>query len=490
MDGLPGRPPQPRFQTAAGREGKTDLSPPRPPLETSARFQQSLQRLQAFVQHHRRGVVVAGVVAMAGFAITAVAVAPLVPQALPPAQRLVVENIAPVELGAQLDALAAQELLLVRSELTRPSDTIQNLFARLGIVDAEAAAFIRSDATARRLLSGRAGKMVQARTDSNGALQELIARYPSENGDQMRSHFTRLTLSRVDERWLARMDNVPFTAQARLASGTISSSLFAATDASGVPDSVAIQMADIFAVDIDFHRELRQGDTYSVVYESLYADGEPVPWSGGAGRVLAAEFVNAGRPYHAVWFHAEGESRGGYYGLDGSSRRRLFLASPMEFSRVTSGFGRRLHPLQRTWRAHRGVDYGAPHGTPIRSVGDGVVDFAGWQNGYGNVVVLRHGGNRTTLYAHMSRIDVRRGQRVDQGQRIGAVGATGWATGPHLHFEFRVNGDHQDPLRIARASETVPLGAAARERFAEVARAVQVKLEVAESLVSQRGYAE
>jgi murein DD-endopeptidase MepM/ murein hydrolase activator NlpD len=162
----------------------------------------------------------------------------------------------------------------------------------------------------------------------------------------------------------------------------------------------------------------------------------------------------------------------------------------MEFSRVTSGFGMRIHPLQQNWRAHRGVDYAAPVGTPVRTVGDGVVEFAGPQNGYGNTIEIRHGSGRTTLYAHLSKIDVRRGQRVAQGQRIGAVGMTGWTTGPHLHFEFRINGQHQDPLRVAKASETVELSAAARERFAEVAQRLQVKLEVADSLVSQRSYSE
>lgn len=451
---------------------------------------QHLQRLQDLAHRHRRGVAGTTLALLAGFTLTAVAVAPLVPAAVPPTQRLVVESLQPVDLSAQLEALAAQDLRLVRSDVTRGTETVQSLFGRLGIVDAEAQAFVRSDATARRLLTGRGGKMVQARTDAAGALQELIARYPSEVADQSRTHFTRLTISRFDGRWLSRLETVPFTAQARLASGTIESSLFAATDATGVPDSVAMQLADIFSVDIDFHRELRRGDTFSVVYESLYADGEPVSWNEGAGRVLAAEFVNAGRAYHALYFQAAGESRGGYYGLDGSSRRRVFLASPMEFSRVTSGFGMRRHPLQQRWRAHRGVDYGAPVGTPVRTVGDGVVEFAGRQNGYGNTIEIRHGSGRTTLYAHLSKIDVRKGQRVEQGQRIGAVGMTGWTTGPHLHFEFRINGQHQDPLRIAKTSETVELSAAARERFAEVAQRLQVKLEVADSLVSQRSYSE
>jgi murein DD-endopeptidase MepM/ murein hydrolase activator NlpD len=190
-----------------------------------------------------------------------------------------------------------------------------------------------------------------------------------------------------------------------------------------------------------------------------------------------------------VWF-APANGRGGYFGVDGQSKRRAFLASPMEFSRVTSGFAMRFHPLMRSWRAHLGVDYGAPIGTPVRSVGDGVVDFSGWQNGYGNVVQVNHGSGKSTLYAHLSRKDVKVGQRVEQGQRLGAVGMTGWSTGPHLHFEFRINGQHQDPLKVAKAAEAVALDAAARSQFADVVRTVQAKLDVAETLLGQRATGE
>jgi murein DD-endopeptidase MepM/ murein hydrolase activator NlpD len=178
------------------------------------------------------------------------------------------------------------------------------------------------------------------------------------------------------------------------------------------------------------------------------------------------------------------DGRGAYYGLDGESRRRAFLASPVEFSRVTSGFANRLHPILKTWRKHQGVDYSAPTGTPVRTVGDGLVDFAGWQNGFGNVVIVRHTGNRETLYAHLSSIGVRKGQRVEQGQYIGAVGSTGWSTGPHLHFEFRVAGVHKDPLIMARASETIPLDEASKARFAETASTVRTKLELATTLAA------
>lgn len=440
-----------------------------------------MQDLLTFGRQHRTSLVTAAVTALAGFAVTAVAVAPLAPDAAALPRHVVTEAVVPEGMDAQLLALAAQDITLTRSDISRSTDTADGLLARLGVRDPSAALFIRTDATARKLLAGRGGKMVQARTDASGNLQELVARYPSDNADLARTNFTRLTLTRIEGHWLARLEDAPFTAQPRLASGSIRSSLFAATDESGVPDSVAVQLADIFATDIDFHRELRKGDTFSVVYESLLADGEPVAWNEGAGRVLAAEFVNAGRSHEAVWF-MPANGRGAYFDAAGNSKRRAFLASPLEFSRVTSGFAMRMHPLLQTWRAHLGVDYGAPSGTPVRAVGDGTVDFAGRQNGYGNVVQLRHSNGRSTLYAHLSRIDVRKGQRVEQGQRLGAVGMTGWATGPHLHFEFRVGGKHQDPLRVAKSSETTPLDAASRPLFADTVRAVQASLEVAQTL--------
>jgi murein DD-endopeptidase MepM/ murein hydrolase activator NlpD len=269
----------------------------------------------------------------------------------------------------------------------------------------------------------------------------------------------------------------------------IRSSLFAATDEAHIPDAVAVQMAEVFSTDVDFHRELRRGDTFSVVYEALTADGEPITWASSGGRVLAAEFVNKGRPYTAVWFKDE-LGKGGYYDLNGQSKRRSFLASPMEFSRVTSGFAMRMHPILNQWRAHKGVDYGAPSGTPVRAVGDGVVEFAGWQNGYGNVVEIRHSNDRATVYAHLSRIDVRRGQRVDQGAHVGAVGATGWATGPHLHFEFKVAGVQHNPVAIAQSSEAVELAPAAKARFLEMAQAAKGQLDAAETVGASGAYAE
>ena len=180
--------------------------------------------------------------------------------------------------------------------------------------------------------------------------------------------------------------------------------------------------------------------------------------------MLAAEFVNKGQTYSAMWFK-DGDGKGGYFGLDGQSKQRSFLASPLEFSRVTSGFAMRMHPIFNTWKQHNGVDYGAPSGTPVRTIGDGVVEFAGWQNGYGNVVHIKHSGDRTTVYAHLSRVDIVKGAKVDQGDTIGAVGQTGWATGPHLHFEVKIDGVQQDPLLVAQSSEGVVLTPAAKAQL-------------------------
>ena len=494
VDGLPANPVAPGQEaTRSTQPGPyvayvaTVFAVTRRTLEKPSRS--TLQSLQTFTQAHRFGLVAGAVLLLAGFALTAVAVAPLVPDAASLPQRLVVEAVVPEGMDSQLAALAAQDLALTRSEITRSTDTAEGLLARLGVRDPSATVFIRTDATARLLLAGRGGKMVQAQTDSLGHLQELVARYPSERAEQAKTHFTRLTLGRIDGRWLARLTSVPFTKRERIAGGTIRSTLFAATDEAGLPDAVASQLAEIFSTEIDFHRQLRKGDTFSISYETLVADDQPVAWNEGVGVVLGAEFVNAGKAHRAVWFRGA-DGRGAYYDINGSSKRRAFLASPMEFSRVTSGFAMRMHPLLQDWRAHLGVDYSAPTGTPVRAVGEGTVDFAGRQNGYGNVVQVTHSNNRSTLYAHLSRVDVRKGQHIDQGQRLGAVGATGWATGPHLHFEFRIAGQHQDPLRVAKASETTPLDANARPRFAETLRAVRAQLEVAQTLAGSPAQAE
>jgi murein DD-endopeptidase MepM/ murein hydrolase activator NlpD len=206
-------------------------------------------------------------------------------------------------------------------------------------------------------------------------------------------------------------------------------------------------MVDALESELDFHRDLRRGDTFRVVYEALYAAGEYL----GSGRLLAVEFLNDGRRHEAYW-HADGSKHGGYYALDGRSTRRAFLRSPLEYTRVSSGFSAsRLHPVFGYDAAHRGMDYSAPAGTKIRAVAAGVVSFAGWQNGYGNVVELQHDGKHATLYAHLQTItaSLRQGAQVAQSDVIGTVGMTGWATGPHLHFELKMHGAQVNPVTAA-----------------------------------------
>ena len=426
---------------------------------------------QSLARHPRRIMSGLGVLLL-GTGVTAFGIAPLAPDAaeIPVTQVVQTLDIAPA-IG---DLLAAPvPLTLFRSDMVRRDDTVQSLLQRLGVSDREAETFLRGDPIARQLLTGRAGKLVHAEASDRGDLQRLTARWLSTDDTQ----FNRLVVERAATGLQARIETDRLQASTKLSSGTIRSSLFAATDAANLPDSVAVQVAEIFASEIDFRRDLRQGDRFSVVYESLEADGETLR----AGRVLSAEFVNDGKAHEAVWFGEDG-SKGAFYGFDGQSSRRAFLASPLEFSRVSSGYGMRFHPVLGRNRAHLGVDYAAPTGTPVRTIADGVVSFAGWQNGYGNVIEITHHDNKSTLFAHLSRIDVKRGERVAQGEFIGAVGSTGMSTGPHLHFEFRDNGVHQDPLAIARQSENIPLSAALRAKFDAVAQVQRSALNAAATL--------
>lgn len=420
-------------------------------------------------------------VVLLGTGVTAFGIAPLAPDAsdIPVHQVIEALNV-PTQTQANIDALSATQqpdaaLVLYRTETTRRDDTAQSLLQRLGVPDSQAQTFLRNDPLARQLLqAGRTGRPVSVEASTSNELLRLTARWLSSD----ERGFTRLVVERSEDGKLhSRLEQGALTASTKLASGVIRSSLFAATDEAGIPDPIAIQLAEMFSSDIDFRRDLRQGDRFSVVFESLEADGEALR----TGRVLSAEFVNDGKEYQSVWFEEPGH-KGGYYGFDGQSSRRYYLSSPLEFSRVSSGYGMRFHPISGTRKPHMGVDYAAPSGTPVRTIGDGVVEFAGVQRGYGNVIYVRHRNNQMTVYAHLSRIGVRKGQRVDQGDFIGAVGSTGASTGPHLHLEFRDNGVHVDPLSIARKSESVPVPPALRQRFDAVAQLQRLQLDAAASI--------
>ncbi len=449
--------------------------------------------MAALARHPKR---ITGALAalLLGTGVTAFGVAPLAPDAADLPVTQVIETVQPLPWQAQAQSLSDQRFNLFRTEVSRSTDTAETLLRRLNIDDAAAAAFLRTDTLARSLLVGRAGKTVTAETTDDQRLLKLSMRWATDDETQ----FRRLVIARSGERFSSRLETAPYTVATRVASGNIKTSLFAATDEANIPDAVASQIAGIFSGDIDFHRSLRKGDRFSVYYETLEADGEALK----TGKVLNAEFVNNGKTFQALWFSdpsmqtpavpgtpAAAQSavvKGSYYSLDGKSLRKAYLASPMEFSRMSSGFKMRFHPILQTWRAHLGVDYAAPTGTAVRSVGDGVVEFAGTQGGFGNVVFINHRSGHTTVYAHLSRIGVQRGARVTQGQTIGAVGATGWATGPHLHFEFRVDGKHQDPTMLARQSESIPLPAASMPAFKRLAAMVKDELQAAGTIGQSR----
>jgi murein DD-endopeptidase MepM/ murein hydrolase activator NlpD len=255
-----------------------------------------------------------------------------------------------------------------------------------------------------------------------------------------------LIVERTSSGYQTHQSEITLETLPTLKSAEITSSLFAATDSANIPDQIAIQMAEMFSSEIDFHTDLRKGDRFNVVYETQYRDGQLVK----TGLVLAAEFTNKGKTHRAVMYrNPEGEVN--YFTPEGKSLHKSFLRSPLEFSRISSGFSMgRFHPILQKMRAHKGVDYAAPTGTRIKAASDGVVSFTGVKGGYGNVIILKHQNNMSTLYGHLSRFaGLRTGQRVSQGQIIGYVGKSGMATGPHLHYELLVNGQHRDPLKVA-----------------------------------------
>ena len=443
-----------------------------------------LRGLADSLRHHPKRVTASLAALLLGTGVTAFGVVPLAPDAADLPVHQVVEVVQPLPTQVQTDALADFSFNLFRTESTRSSDTADALLKRLNLDDAAAAAFLRKDPNAQVILAGRPGKNVTVEASDSQQLLKLSMRWPSDDP----AVFNRLLIERTATGFSSRIETALYTSSARLASGNIQTSLFAATDEARIPDGVGVQIAEIFSGDIDFRRALRKGDRFNVVYETLEADGEAMR----TGRVLSAEFVNAGKAFQAMWFQPPGKdaagapNKGGYYTLDGQSLRRAFLSSPVEFSRVSSGFSMRFHPVLQQWRAHMGTDFAATTGTPARTVGDGVVEFAGVQNGFGNVIFIKHRNNRETVYAHLSKIMVQRGQNVSQGQTIGLVGSTGWATGPHLHFEVRVNGMQQDPMTAARQSETIPVSTAALPLFRQQAAGVKNQLQAAATISQTR----
>jgi murein DD-endopeptidase MepM/ murein hydrolase activator NlpD len=345
-----------------------------------------------------------------------------------------------------------------RSERIQRGDTIAELLRRLNVEDQVASEFLRKNKSAEGLRQLPVGKEVQAETDVNGAL--LALRYMGNDANLV-------IIEKNDKSFKARTSAALVEKRTQIRTGEIKTNLFAATDEAGLPDPAANQMSEIFGGDIDFHRDLRKGDKFTVIYEMNYINGEP----SRTGRILSAEFVNHGRAYRAAYFQTS-EFTGDYYSPEGKSMRKAFLRSPIEFSRVSSGFSKsRFHPILNKWRSHKGVDYAAPIGTKVKVTSDGVVSFVGSQGGYGNVVMVTHQGRFTTVYGHLSRFasSLKKGQKLGQGQIVGYVGMTGMTSGPHLHYEFKLNGVQHDPLKVA-LPDGKPISEKQKTAFVEITR--------------------
>ena len=303
------------------------------------------------------------------------------------------------------EALLPSPASYIREERFQRGDTLPGFLSRLGIADEEVAVLARM----RALQALRPGYNAAADVTDAGGLRALSF---------LTARDTLVQLEREGEGFRASEERAALYTQVAMKSGVVQSSLFGASDTAGIPDSVAMQLADIFGGDIDFHRDLRKGDQFTVVYEVHHLAGRPVR----AGRVLAAEFSSRSKTFRAVHYG------NGYYAPDGSNLRKAFLRAPLEFSRVSSGFGMRVHPIAKAWRAHQGIDYAAPTGTRVRAVGDAVVEHAGPRGGYGNVVILRHQGQYSTVYAHLSRVAVRRGARI--ANQAGEISRSQWRKSP------------------------------------------------------------
>ena len=352
-------------------------------------------------------------------------------------------------------------------DTVKPDDTLFTLFKRMNIRDDDAIKFLmlapEAHALNRELIPQH---RLEIKTNLAGKLLHL--EYEVDNETILVAGLTPQGFQIATEKLVLQNHQV-------LKSAIITSSLFGATDDAGIPDQIALQIADIFSGQIDFQGDLRPGDEFKVIYEAFYNAGELMK----VGNVLAVEFVNNGKKYQAVHF-GDAEGKFAYYTPDGISLHKSFLRSPVEFTRVSSGFtSARYHPILNTMRAHQGVDLAAPTGTRVKASGDGVVDFVGKKGGYGNAIVLKHDGGISTVYGHLSGFapGLHKGQQVLQNDIIGFVGMTGLATGPHLHYEFLIGGVHHDPLTVALAT-VIPIDAKYQKAFDDMSLDYMAKIEI------------
>ena len=288
-----------------------------------------------------------------------------------------------------------------------------------------------------------------------------------------------------DQTFSSKITNYRLQAFPVFREGVIESSLFEAAAKGNIAESVIMDLAYIFGWDIDFSLDIRRGDRFGVVYNELYKDNVKI----SDGRILAAEFVNNGKLYKAVYY-VDPQGKGDYFNEVGKSMRKAFLRSPVNFSRISSRFNnKRWHPVLSKWRSHRGVDYAAARGTPVKAAGDGKIKFIGTKGGFGRAIIIQHGGRYTTVYGHLNSYarGIRRGKEVEQGQIIGYVGSSGLATGPHLHYEFRVNGVHRNPLTVS-LPEAKPVHPSFQKHFEESTQVYLSMLQLMDNTLADNSY--
>lgn len=346
-----------------------------------------------------------------------------------------------------------------------PGQTLSTLFESAGISATTLHSVINSSKDAKAFTRLKAGQILEFKLDPQGELLGMRSKINS---------LETLHIDRDGDAYKFNKDVIKPEVSSRFASGNIDSSLFLAAQKAGLSHSLTMQMANIFGYDVDFAREIRRGDSFEVMFEEKHVGDQRV----GTGNILAARFINKGRTFTAVRY-TDRNGNSSYYRADGTSMRKAFIRTPVEFARISSRFnpGRR-HPVLNKIRAHKGVDYAAATGTPIKATGDGRVVHVGRKGGYGNTIIVKHGQTYQTLYAHMSRYakNIRVGSNVAQGQTIGYVGMTGLATGPHLHYEFHVNGRHVDPLSI-KLPVSDPIPPSERTAFMQISNKMMASLD-------------
>ncbi len=368
------------------------------------------------------------------------------------------------ETSAAVDNTQVDEPSWLRVKV-KAGDALAHIFKRHHLQPRELHDIMRLGKDTASLKRLQPGEVFKFQIDESGQLQKLVYEI---------SPLKSLHIQRQEQGFTAAMQFKNIEKRTNYAIGKIDSSLYEAGKQAGLSDTLIMKMVNIFGWDIDFALDIRKGDQFAIIYEEQFLDGKKI----NDGAILAAEFINQDRNYRALRF-TDAKDHSDYYTPKGLSMRKAFLRTPVDFRRISSRFGKRHHPVLNKMRLHKGVDYAAKSGTPIKASGDGKIIFRGRKGGYGRTVIIQHGGRYSTLYAHMSNFkrSVTAGKRVKQGQIIGYVGRSGRATGSHLHYEFRVNGVHRNPLTI-RLPNAAPIKKQYQDNFARTASALLAQLDM------------